>query len=137
MTQNNSDRSQGREERTAQPHAQCRKSFKSHSHQGLAIRGAFMHKGRVIHFSDHPLSRVIGEAPGQGAQKRERETLNYRFPLRLFHSLDKQSGCPRLFPELSPSSPASQTLPSLFPGPLCGIRNGHPAAGLHKEPLVL
>lgn len=75
-------RKPGHEERTTQPHAQCRKSFKSRPHQGQAIHGAFMHKGRVIHFSDHPLSRVIGEAPGQGAQKRERETLNDHSPPR-------------------------------------------------------
>lgn len=61
-------------------------------------------QGGVIHFSDHPLVRVTGEAPGQGAQKRESETLNDRFPSRLLHSLNKQSGCPSLFPEL-PSPP--------------------------------
>lgn len=55
----------------------------------------------------------------------------------LLHLFDKQSGYPGLFPELPPSSPASQTLPSLFPGPLTRIRNGHPEVGLHKEPLVL
>lgn len=55
----------------------------------------------------------------------------------LLHLFDKQSGYPGLFLELPPSSPASQTLPSLFPGPLTRIRNGHPEVGLHKEPLVL
>lgn len=35
---------------------------------------------------------VIGEAPEQGAQKRESETLTDHFPPRLLHSIDKQSG---------------------------------------------
>lgn len=96
-----------------------------------------MHKVGVIRYSNHPSSRVIGVAPVRGAQKREREMPNDRFPTRLLHLFDKRSGCPSLFPELPPSSPAPQTLPALFPGPLRGIRNGHPEMGLHKEALVL
>lgn len=47
----------------------------------------------------------IGVAPGQGAQKREKEMLNDRFPPRLLYLSDKQSGCLRLFPELPPPPP--------------------------------
>lgn len=86
-------------------------------------------------------------APGQGTQgKKKKDKWWIAVPLalkhpppapHLLHLFDKQSGYPGLFPELPPSSPASQTLPSLFPGPLTRIRNGHPEVGLHKEPLVL
>lgn len=124
-------------ERATGLHAECRKSFKPWPQQGQAIRGAFTCNEGVLHSSDRPSTRVTGMAPGQGTEKRERETLNGCFPPRLLHLFDKQAGRPSLFPELPPSSPASQTLPSLFARSLTGIRNGPPETGLHKEPLVL
>lgn len=138
MMQNNSNWSQNSEERATGFHAQCRKSLKPWSHQRQVIHGIpVCTKRGILYYSHHPSSRVRGMDPGQGVQKREREMLNDYFPPRLLHLFDKQSGYPSLFPELPPSSPAPQTLPSLFPGPLTRIRNGHPDVGLHKEPLVL
>lgn len=137
MTQNNPNQSQNSSERATGLHAQCRKSLKPWSHQGQAIHSTCLYEVGILYHNNCPLSRVRGVAPGQGAQKRERETMNACSPPRLLHLLDKQSGYPSLFSELPPSSPAPQTLPSLFPGPLTRIRNGHPDVGLHKEPLVL
>lgn len=73
MTQNSPHRSQISVERATGLHTQCRKSFKPWSHQGQLMHGACLYKVGILYCSDRPSSRVRGVAPGQGAQKRERE----------------------------------------------------------------
>lgn len=80
MTQNSPHRGQITVERATGLHTQCRKSFKPWSHQGQLIHGACLYKVGILYCSDHPSSRVRGVAPGQGAQKREREMLNAHPP---------------------------------------------------------